>query len=185
VGLAFLFHCLFNGGLIDFWVGPLESFKKIMRLALYQPDIPQNTGTIIRLCACLGIPLDIIEPCGFAFSSRELKRAALDYGPLADVQRHRSWQTFRSAHSTNARIVLLTTKAPTLIYDFAFQQNDTLMMGSEQSGVPEDVHKAVNSRVTIPILPAARSLNIAIAAGIAVSEAGRQLAERAKADAVA
>jgi tRNA (cytidine/uridine-2'-O-)-methyltransferase len=184
VALAFLFSCLFNGRKIGYSVGALETFKNIMRLALYQPDIPQNTGTIIRLCACLGIPLDIIEPCGFAFSSRELKRAALDYGPMADVERHQSWQTFQASHPTTTRIVLLTTKAPQSIFEFAFRENDTLMMGSEQSGVPEDVHDAVANRISIPMLPEARSLNIAIAAGIAVSEAGRQVAERAKSEAV-
>jgi tRNA (cytidine/uridine-2'-O-)-methyltransferase len=158
---------------------------KNMRLALYQPDIPQNTGTIIRLCACMGIPLDIIEPCGFAFTSRELKRAALDYGPMADIQRHLSWEKFQDWHPKSSRIVLLTTRASQSIFDFSFRPSDTLMMGSEQSGVPEDVHDAVDHRVGIPMLPEARSLNIAVAAGIATSEASRQLARHDKSDAVA
>ncbi len=146
-----------------------------MRLALYQPDIPQNTGTIIRLCACMGIPLDIIEPCGFAFSSRELNRAALDYAPLAEIQRHNSWQKFCEWRPGGSRLILMTTKVEQNIYDFSFREDDILMMGSEQSGVPEIVHEAVDGRINIPMIPSARSLNIAVAAGIAVSEARRQV----------
>jgi tRNA (cytidine/uridine-2'-O-)-methyltransferase len=143
-----------------------------MRIALYQPDIPQNTGAIVRICACLGLPLDIIEPCGFTFTDRQMRRAAMDYAPLADVTRHTSWQTFRP--TVTGRLVLLTTRADVAYTDFAFQADDTLLFGSEAAGVPEDVHRSADRRLRIPMVDGARSLNLAVAAGMVAGEALRQ-----------
>jgi tRNA (cytidine/uridine-2'-O-)-methyltransferase len=144
-----------------------------MRLALYQPDIPQNTGTLMRLCACLAVPMDIIEPCGFALSDKNLKRAGMDYLDQLDLTRHINWQAFQAAH-TPKRIVLLTTRAALPFYDFKFQPDDVLLMGRESAGVPEDIHNACTERILIPMSPATRSLNVAIAASMALSEALRQ-----------
>ena len=146
-----------------------------MRLALYQPDIPQNTGTIVRLCACLGAPLEIIEPCGFTFTDRQMKRAALDYGPLAEVTRHISWDAFRQWQPAESRLILMTTKGAQSLYDVTFRSGDILLMGSEQTGVPDDVHTAADRRVAIPMVTGARSLNVAVAAGMALSEMRRQI----------
>ena len=120
-----------------------------MRLALYQPDIPQNTGAMIRLCACLDLPLDIIEPCGFTFTEKALRRSALDYAPLADATRHVSWAAFRA--QCRGRLVLLTTKAPQSHVDFAFAADDVLLLGREEAGVPDDVHAAVDARIRVPM----------------------------------
>jgi tRNA (cytidine/uridine-2'-O-)-methyltransferase len=143
-----------------------------MRVALFQPDIPQNTGTIIRLCACLGVALDIIEPCGFTFTDKQLRRAAMDYGGIADVTRHRSWEKFLLV--PRGRLVLLTTKATDSYCQFEFAADDTLLLGREQAGVPEDVHKRVDSRVSVPMQEGARSLNVAVAAAMVLGEALRQ-----------
>lgn len=143
-----------------------------MRLALYQPDIPQNAGAIVRLCACLGVPLDVIEPAGFLFTAREMRRVALDYAPLADVTRHVSWQAFLEARP--GRVVLLTTRAETRHVDFAFAAGDVLLLGRESAGAPEEVHRAAAARVRVPLRPEARSLNVAIAAGMVLGEALRQ-----------
>jgi tRNA (cytidine/uridine-2'-O-)-methyltransferase len=143
-----------------------------MRLALFQPDIPQNVGAAIRLCACLNVGLDIIEPCAFALDDRSLKRAALDYGPLAHVTRHPSWDAFQARRPP--RIVLLTTRGDSLFPDFAFAPDDTLLMGRESAGVPDAVRDAADARLRIPIHPAARSLNIVTAAALALGEALRQ-----------
>lgn len=143
-----------------------------MRVALYQPDIPQNAGAIIRLCACLGVPLDVIEPAGFLFTARELRRAALDYAPLADVVRHVSWEAFLARRT--ARLVLLTTRASDSCFDFAFAADDVLLFGRESAGVPDAVHAAADARLRIPLAPQARSLNLAVAAGMVLGEALRQ-----------
>lgn len=143
-----------------------------MRLALYQPDIPQNAGTIIRLCACLAVPLDVIEPAGFLFTARELRRAALDYAPLAEVVRHVSWDAFIAARP--GRLVLLTTRADTSYLDFRYATGDVLLFGRESAGVPEDVHARADARLRIPLAPDARSLNVAVAAGMVLGEALRQ-----------
>jgi len=143
-----------------------------MRLALYQPDIPQNTGTIIRLCACLGVPLDVIEPCGFTFTDRQLRRAAMDYAPLAEVQRHASWSRFREA--TAGRLILLTTRGKTAYTAFTFADGDVLLCGSEAAGVPQDVHDAAAARLRVPMRIDARSLNVAVAAAMVLGEALRQ-----------
>ena len=132
-----------------------------MRLALFQPDIPQNLGGAIRLCACLGVCLDVIEPCAFPLSDKSLKRAALDYGSIADVTRHDSWATFLDNPArVNGRLVLFTTKGAAPLHSFAFSRGDTLLMGRESAGVPGDVHAAADARLFIPIRPETRSLNV-------------------------
>ena len=147
-----------------------------MDLALFQPDIPQNTGTLLRTCACLNVGADIIEPCGFVFSDRHLKRSGMDYLDLASVTRHVSWDVFRQCRQVQEgrRLVLLTTKGAVSYTDFAFQPSDVLLLGSESAGVPDDVHAAVDARITIPMAPGARSLNIAVAAAMVLGEALRQ-----------
>lgn len=146
-----------------------------MRLALYQPDIPQNTGTLIRLGACLGVPVDIVEPTGFPWSDRALKRAGLDYWELADVTRHASWEAYLASHARPAaRLVLLTTKSAEPYTSFAFRPGDTLLLGRETAGVPPEVHATADARLTIPMRPPARSLNVAIAAAMVLGEALRQ-----------
>ena len=144
-----------------------------MRLALYQPDIPQNTGTIIRLAACLGVELDVIEPCGFVFSDAKLRRAGLDYASRAVVERHVSWERFREDRVAG-RLVLLTTQAEQSISEFAFGTDDVLLFGSESAGVPPAVHQAVDARAKVPMVAGERSLNIAVCAGIVLWEALRQ-----------
>jgi len=146
-----------------------------MRLALFQPDIPQNLGAAIRLGACLGAPVDVIEPCGFPLSDRALQRAALDYAQIADVTRHPSWSSFRTESARkNSRLVLLTTKGATPLTDFRFEADDILLMGRESAGVPEEVHAAADARLVIPLIRGARSLNVVTAAAIALGEALRQ-----------
>ena len=145
-----------------------------MRLALYEPDIPPNVGTLIRLGACLGVPLDIIEPCGFPWDDRDLKRAAMDYGALGEVTRHASWESFSKSRPDGGRIVLLTTRAPLPFTGFAFRPSDILLIGRESAGVPEAVHEAADARITIPMAPPARSLNMALAAAMVLGEALRQ-----------
>ena len=143
-----------------------------MRIALFQPDQAGNVGTILRLAACLGIPVDIIEPCGFPYSDRALKRAGMDYAEMANVTRHEAWPAFRRAAA--GRIVLLTTQGVTRIDAAQFEKDDILLLGSESSGVPRQVHDAAEVRVRIPQGEGTRSLNIAVAAGIALAEALRQ-----------
>ena len=144
-----------------------------MRLALFQPDIPQNTGAIIRLTACFGVPLDIIEPCGFILSDAKLRRSSMDYLNLADIDRHISWEAFVKKRN-QSRLVLITTKADRSLNQFAFDDNDTLILGRESSGVPQVVHNAIPEKVKIPMDQRARSLNVSIAAGIILWEALRQ-----------
>ncbi|KPF83424.1 rRNA methyltransferase [Brevundimonas sp. AAP58] len=144
-----------------------------MRLALFQPAIPQNVGACIRLSACFGVELHVIEPTGFAFDDRAMKRAALDYGPLSHMTRHADWDAFQAARGPG-RLVLFTTKGATALNDFAFSPDDILLFGSEPSGAPEFVHEAADERVVIPLEPGARSLNLAVSAGIGVFEALRQ-----------
>jgi tRNA (cytidine/uridine-2'-O-)-methyltransferase len=145
-----------------------------MRLALFQPDIPQNVGAAIRLTACLGIGLDVIEPCAFGLDDRALKRAALDYGPLAHLTRHPSWSAFKAILVPPARLVVLSTKGELLLHDFAFRPDDILLMGRESAGVPDEVRDIADARLRIPIIPQARSLNVATAAALALGEALRQ-----------
>jgi len=144
-----------------------------MRLALFQPAIPQNVGACIRLSACFGVELHVIEPTGFAFDDRAMKRAALDYGPLSHLGRHAGWEAFQATRGSG-RLVLFTTKGATPLNDFAFRPDDTLLFGSEPSGAPDFVHAAADARVVIPLKPGARSLNLAVSAGIACWEMVRQ-----------
>ncbi|MEO9600951.1 tRNA (cytidine(34)-2'-O)-methyltransferase [Parasphingorhabdus sp.] len=146
-----------------------------MRIALYQPEIAGNLGTILRTCACLNVPVDIIEPCGFPFSDRSLKRAGMDYFDHVQYTRHADWDAFRATvDSQNARIILLSSKADAPLHGFAYQKNDILLFGSEGSGVPQDIHDQADSRITIPMRPGMRSLNLAVSAGMALGEALRQ-----------
>jgi tRNA (cytidine/uridine-2'-O-)-methyltransferase len=144
-----------------------------LEIALYQPDIAANTGTIARLSACFGLPLTIIEPAGFVWSDSALRRAGMDYLAQADIRRAADWETFR-AGKAGRRLVLLTTKATTAHVDFRFTGDDVLLFGRESSGAPDEVHAACE-RVTIPMLPGMRSLNVAMASAIVVAEAMRQL----------
>ena len=143
-----------------------------MRLVLYQPDIPQNTGAIMRLAACMGVPLDIVEPCGFPLDDNRLRRAGMDYIDLLELERHASWNAF--CDKVNGRIVLLTTQGAVRHTDFAFATSDLLLLGRESAGVPEEVHGAADARIRIPMRPGLRSLNVAQAAAIALAEALRQ-----------
>ena len=144
-----------------------------MRLALFQPAIPQNVGACIRLSACFGVELHIIEPTGFLFDDRAMKRAALDYGPLSHMVRHSDWDAFQTARGPG-RLVLFTTKGATGLNAFTFEADDTLLFGSESSGAPDYVHAAADGRVVIPIRPEARSLNLSVSAGIGLFEGLRQ-----------
>lgn len=148
--------------------------NETLRLGLYQPDIPQNTGTLLRLAVCLDVAVDIIEPCGFVWGGKHMRRAGMDYLDHVDLIRHVNWQAFRRANAAG-RTVLLTTKAASSYVDFAFQAGDTLLLGSESAGVPSDVHEQVDARVTIPMRPDQRSLNLATAAAMVLGEALRQL----------
>jgi tRNA (cytidine/uridine-2'-O-)-methyltransferase len=147
-----------------------------MRIALYQPDIAQNTGTILRLAACFGIAVDVIGPTGFDMSDRALKRAALDYLPYVDLTRHTSFETYLADRmpAPPGRLVLLTTKATAPYTAFAFRSDDTLMLGRESGGVPEHVHELADYRITIPMRPGLRSLNVAVATAMVLGEALRQ-----------
>jgi tRNA (cytidine/uridine-2'-O-)-methyltransferase len=145
-----------------------------LRLALFEPDIPQNTGALLRLAACLGVAVDLIEPLGFLLDDRRLKRAALDYAALAAVRRHASWNVFVAAREPAARLVLLTTRGAVPLHRFAFAAGDTLLLGRESAGVPDFVHDAADARVVIPLAPGARSLNVALAGAITLAEALRQ-----------
>jgi tRNA (cytidine/uridine-2'-O-)-methyltransferase len=144
-----------------------------MRLALFEPDIPQNTGALMRLCACLGVPLDIIEPCGFLWSEPKLKRAGMDYLDRCKVVRHAGWADFLAARA-GARLVLITTKGAVRYTDFAFHPGDVLILGRESAGVPETVHAAAAARLVIPMRPGLRSLNVAQSGAMVLGEALRQ-----------
>jgi tRNA (cytidine/uridine-2'-O-)-methyltransferase len=148
-----------------------------MRVALYQPDIPQNAGTIMRLCACLDVPVDVIEPAGFPASDRAFRRAGLDYLDQVDLKRHASFAAFDAwrREQAAARLILLTTKADTSHLDFSFAADDILLFGRESAGVPAAVHAAADSRLRIPIRAGLRSLNVAVAAAIVLGEALRQM----------
>ncbi|MEJ0067535.1 MAG: tRNA (cytidine(34)-2'-O)-methyltransferase [Pseudomonadota bacterium] len=145
-----------------------------MRLVLYQPDIPQNAGTLLRLAACLGIAVDLVEPCGFVLTDRRLRRAGLDYLDGVALTRHSSWEAYRAA-GPPGRLVLLTTAADKIYTEFAFDRTDRLMVGRETGGVPDSVHAQADARLLIPMIPGARSINVACAAAMVVGEALRQL----------
>jgi tRNA (cytidine/uridine-2'-O-)-methyltransferase len=143
------------------------------RLALYQPDIAQNAASLIRLSACLGVAIDIIEPCGFVFSDRNFRRAGMDYLDHAAVTRHVSWTAFVQNRAPG-RIVLLTTKASETYAGFSFESDDTLLLGRESAGVPDDIHAAADARLRIPLRDGLRSINVAQAGAMVLGEALRQ-----------
>ena len=145
-----------------------------MRLALFQPDIPQNTGALLRLAACLGVGVELIEPCGFLLDDRRLKRAVLDYAAGLALRRHASWEAFLADRRASSRLILMTTAATIALHRFAFMPEDTILLGRESAGVPEAVHRAASARVAIPLRRPARSLNVALAGAIALAEALRQ-----------
>jgi len=146
-----------------------------VELALYQPDIAQNTGTLLRLCACLGVRLHIIHPTGFPFSRQTVKRGALDYFDHADFVEHVSYTTFAAwRHEAGKRLVLLTTKATASAYGLGYAEDDILMVGRESAGVPESVAADADVRVRIPMRPGLRSINVAVAATMILGEALRQ-----------
>jgi len=143
-----------------------------VRLALYEPDIPQNAGSMMRLGAALGVGIDLIEPCGFLLSDRNFRRAGMDYLKSADIRRHESWARF---HETfDGRLILLTTGGATPYADFLFQPGDTLLVGRESAGVPQNVHDAADARLLIPMAAGLRSLNVSQAAAMVLGEALRQ-----------
>ena len=147
-----------------------------MRIALYEPDIPQNTGNILRLAACLGLDIDIIEPTGYIINDKRLKRSAMDYIKHIEYKRHLDWDAFFVwAKDNNFRLVLLTTKSDKNYCDYNFQENDILLFGRESAGVPEKVHNAVDDKLTIPMVKGLRSINVSSAVALVVGESYRQL----------
>lgn len=147
-----------------------------LRLALFQPDIPQNAGTLLRTAACLGLGVDLIEPAGFAVTDRNLRRAGMDYLDAALLTRHSGWTAFEAERRrVGRRLVLLTTRGATSYLDFAFRDDDVVMVGRESAGVPEEVHACADARLIVPMRPGMRSLNVAIAAVVVVGEALRQI----------
>jgi tRNA (cytidine/uridine-2'-O-)-methyltransferase len=146
-----------------------------MRIALFQPDIPQNTGTILRLCACLDVEAHIIEPAGFPVSDRHFRRAGMDYLDQVTIVRHDSWPKFQQWRVKNGlRLVLFTTKGARAYLDHRYGDTDILLFGRESAGVPDDVAAAADARLVIPVKPGLRSLNVAMAAAMALGEALRQ-----------
>jgi tRNA (cytidine/uridine-2'-O-)-methyltransferase len=147
-----------------------------MQLALYQPDIPQNTGTMLRLCACLGVTAHLIEPAGFPITDKNFRRAGMDYIDLVEIRRHISWSDFEIwRKASGARLVLATTKGAVPYPDFSFRPDDILLMGRESAGVPDEVHQAADARLLIPMRAGLRSLNVAVSAAMMMGEALRQL----------
>lgn len=152
---------------------PPAAQPSALRLALYQPDIPQNTGTLMRLCACTGVAMDVIEPCGFILSDKNLKRAGMDYLEHLDWQRHADWDAFAAARQPR-RLLVLSTHASEIYTDFRFKPDDILLLGRESQGLPPEVHAAADARLRIPMMPQTRSLNIAVAGAMVLGEALRQ-----------
>ena len=144
-----------------------------MHIALYQPDIPPNTGTIIRMAACMDVMIHIIEPCGFPFGEKSFRRAGMDYIDQSKITRHESWKAFLE-WSDSRRILLLTTKAAKPYTEHVFEEEDILLLGRESAGVPDDVHDRADARLLIPMTPDTRSLNIAVSAAMVLGEALRQ-----------
>lgn len=150
--------------------------KTLIELALYQPDIPQNTGTLMRLCACWDLKMHLIEPLGFVFNTHKMRRAGMDYMDHVDFERHSSFDIFMEKMiAENKRIVLSTTKSSENLYDFSFQHQDVILMGRESAGVPEEVHEKVHQHIRIPMKPHMRSMNMAVSASIILSESLRQI----------
>ena len=147
-----------------------------MRIALFQPDIPQNTGNIFRLGACLGIEIDIIEPTGYIFDDKRFKRSSMDYIKYINYQRHLDWDTFLAwTKKNNYRIILLTTKSSKKYTEYSYKKNDILLFGRESAGVPEFVHEKVDEKLTIPMINGVRSINVSSSVAMIVGEACRQL----------
>lgn len=144
-----------------------------MRLVLFEPDIPQNAGTLMRLASCFGLPVDIIEPCGFILNDSKMRRAGMDYLSNVHMTRHTSWESYRAQPATG-RLVLLTTRGATPYTRFIFDSDDRIMVGRESAGVPDAVHAAADAHLLIPMAPPARSLNVAVAAAMVLGEALRQ-----------
>lgn len=144
-----------------------------MQLALYQPDIPPNVGTILRMAACLNVAVNIIEPCGFPFGEKSFRRAGMDYLDQSKVIRHKSWDIFLDTIGA-ARLILLTTKAPEIYTDISYQPDDIILLGRESAGVPDEVHARADKRVVIPMMADTRSLNVALSASMVLGEALRQ-----------
>ncbi|MEO1459346.1 MAG: TrmH family RNA methyltransferase, partial [Pseudomonadota bacterium] len=160
------------------WRGPGGLAPPPIDLALLEPDLAPNVGAVIRLGACLGLPVHVIEPCGFPFSAAAWRKQALDYAALAEIHRHASWEAFRGA-TDGRRLLAFTTRAPRPLAQVAFRPGDVLLFGRESAGLPEAAHAAAEERVVIPLRPGARSLNVAMAAAIAAGEAVRQLGGQA------
>ena len=147
-----------------------------MRIALYQPDIPQNTGNIFRLAACLGLSVDIIEPTGYIFNDKRFRRSSMDYINHVDYKKHIDWNSFYQwSKEQHYRLILLTTKAQKKYYGFSFKKNDILLFGQESAGVPEKIHQCANERLLIPMQKGLRSLNVSSAASMIAGEALRQI----------
>jgi tRNA (cytidine/uridine-2'-O-)-methyltransferase len=146
-----------------------------MRLSLHQPDIPGNVGAILRSCACFGVPVDLIEPLGFPWDDKRVRRAGMDYFDRVSITRHADWDSFRAA--TPGRLVLLTSRGSVPVTDIAFEPGDVILMGSESAGAPAHVHEAADLRVRIPMAPGLRSLNVSVAAALTMYEALRQLGQ--------
>lgn len=145
----------------------------MIQIALFQPEIPQNTGTLLRLGACMGVPVHIIEPTGFVLSDKRMRRSGMDYLDLACMHRHENWESF-SRETTSDRIVYLTPSTDTSFLDFQFKSGDILLLGSESSGIPSEIADTISHQVKIPMLQGRRSLNIAIACSMVLAEALRQ-----------
>lgn len=147
-----------------------------MKIALFEPDIPQNTGTILRTAACLGVGVDVIEPCGFVFSDRHLRRAGMDYVDMSQVVRHVDWAAFRALRQgrEKRRLILLSTRSAKVYTDFAFRPEDVLIVGRESAGVPDAVHAVVDARIVVPMVAGMRSLNVAVSVAMVLGEALRQ-----------
>ena len=143
------------------------------KIALYQPDIPQNTAAIIRTCSCLGVKLEIIEPCGFFLTDPRFKRVVMDYMDISSIKFYKSFEEFE-ANKSNQRVILASTKAKEIYTNFKYHKNDTLLFGRESSGVPESLHKSIKYKIKIPMLENKRSLNLATSAAIIISESLRQ-----------
>ena len=150
-----------------------------MRIALFEPDIPQNAGNIFRLGACLGVSIDIIEPAGFVIDDKRLKRASMDYYDYLDLTKHLSWEKFYEWSKENSyRLILLTTKSTKSYYDYKYQPNDIILFGRESAGVPEYVHETVDERLTIPMIKGPRSINLSSSVSMVAGEMIRQLKSR-------
>ena len=150
-----------------------------MRIALFEPDIPQNAGNIFRLGACLGIPIDIIEPAGFVIDDKRLKRASMDYYDYLDLTKHVSWEKFYEWSKNNSyQLILLTTKSQKSYYDYKFQAKDIILFGRESAGVPDYVHASVDERLTIPMIKGSRSINLSSSVAMVAGEMIRQLKSR-------